>query len=198
VDGVAAIAVPGNTSIPADIGAGKTIFTDVSSAVSAAQAAGAGKTGLIKVVAELGSAISSQQTVLADFSAVGLTIPANDLKYVNLSENLLIASLQGFQAEAAAQAGTTAPVAVAINEGCFGFEPVGPKGGPHAWAHCDSSDPIDLNWDRDPQTGKLVSNPAAKRIKLGTFKRQYNAIAVSNGHSDKQLRLSVAERLHLK
>jgi hypothetical protein len=204
VDGIAAIAVPGNTVIPADINSGKTIFTDLSTAVSAAQAAGAGLTGLSKVVAELGSAIGSQQVVLNDFSAVGLNIPANDLGYVDASENLLIAALQGFQAEAAAQAAAkgapVAPVSTArtINEGCFGYEPVGPQGGPHAWAICDSSDPIDLSWEADPQTHQVKPNAAAHKVKLGSLKRQYNAIAKQYGHPEKQVKLSVAERLHLK
>jgi hypothetical protein len=202
LDGVVAIAAPTNTTIAADGKAGEIIFNDLSSAVSAAEAAGAGQTGLTKVISELSSAISSLETILADFSAIGASIPSKDLGYVDASENLLIAALEGFQTEAAAQAGTstsaTSTASIAIDEGCFGFEPATAKGGPHAWANCDPSDPIDMTWDRDPQTGAVKPNPNAKRIKLGSFKRQYNAIAVKYGHPEKQLKLSVAEHLHLK
>lgn len=204
LDGVVAIAAPANTTVAADVKIGQGIFNDLSAAVSAAKAAGAGQSGLTKVISELSSAVQSQQTILADFSAAYGTLNAKDVGYVNASENLLIATLQGFQAEASAQAGSSAPApaavkaAIAINEGCFGYEPVGLKGGPHVWANCDASDPIDLNWEADPQTGAIKSNPAAKQIKLGTFKRQYNAIATQFGHSDKKLPLTLAEHLHLR
>jgi hypothetical protein len=200
LDGVVAIAAPLNTTIAADANSGQTIFNDLDAAVAAAAVAGAGKTGLAKVISEISSAVASQQKLLADLGAVGLSLNAKDLSFVTASENLLIAALRGFQTQLAASSGTPAPAAAAISGDCFGFEPVGKNGGPHVWANCDPSDPIDFSWDRDPQTGKVVPAPSAKvaNVKLGSFKRQYNALCKKYGRSEKQLHLTVAEHLRLK
>jgi hypothetical protein len=211
LDGVVAIAAPGNTTVAADAGLGQKIFTDIDGAVAAAQAAGAGKTGLNKVLAEIQAAIGVQNKVVADLSSAGLNLPANDLAFATASENLLIAALQGFEAQLTSQ-GATVPPSVAssarysaklIKGECFGFEPAHGTVGPHVWADCDPSDPIDYTWAADPapQAGPNSSMPPksnAKVIKLGSLKRQYNALARKHGHPEKQVHLTVAEHLHIK
>ncbi len=197
-DSVVAIVAPANVVLAADAASGQKIFNDLDAAVAVAKASGVGKTGLTRVIAEISSVVQSQQQVLADLAKVGAPMNAQDLGYVKSGESLLIAALQGFQAELQAQSGNvTPPVQSAVEGSCFGFEPATKDHGPHVWASCDPSDLIDYTWDRDPQTGSLV--PAgAKAPKLGSFKRQFNALARKYGRTNKQLRLTMAEHLHLR
>jgi hypothetical protein len=202
LDGIVAVVAPANTKVATDAAAGQKVFNDLDATIASAQAAGAGKTGLPKVIAEISSGISSQQQILTDMGSLGLNLNAKDLGYAESGEGLLIAALQGFETEFQAQAGgaVAAPAvkAMAIKGDCFGYEPMGQKGGPHVWANCDASDPIDVSWEADPQTGKVTPSPAVKTLKLGTFKRQYNALCRKYGHPEKQLHLTLAEHLRLK
>jgi hypothetical protein len=201
LDGVVSVVAPANTKIAADAAVGQKAFNDLDAGVAAAEAAGSGKAGLSKVIAEISSAVASQSQILADLDSLGVTVNAKDVGYATAAENLLIAALQGFEAELQAQAGPAAPPvksAVAIEGDCFGFEPATEAHGPHAWANCDPSDPIDFTWDRDPQSGATVPAGPRKAPKLGSFKRQYNALCVKYGHPEKQMHLTLAEHLRLK
>lgn len=197
-DGVVAIAAPANSSLALDAKNIQVDFADLESAVAAARAAGSGVTGAEKVVAELQAVSASIPKIVTDLKASGVPISANDQAYIAASDALLLATAEAFEAQLASQ--IPAPVKTAklvdVKGDCFGFKGNG-DGSYSAWAHCDMSDPID--YDIPAPTAKGASKVAApKAPKLGSFKRQYNALCKRYGHSEKQVPLSMLEKAHVK
>lgn len=208
-DSFVAIAAPANTTLTSLGAKIQKDFNDLESAVAAANVAGAGQTGVPKVLAELNVIINDIPTFEADVTAAGGSISANDQKYIAAGAALTELTLQTYAAELQSRSGLPQTLSLAHNfdTACFGTESA-PDGSRTAWAVCDAATPI--YWSVSaPQIVALlptsptlvgtdkVSSTKPIRPKLGAWKRQFNALARRYGHPEKQLHLSLPERLHL-
>ena len=193
-DGVVSVAAPGNTKLVADGAAVQRLFGTIQSDVAAAQAAPG--TGLQKVLADIQAVLPSVQSFETDVEGFGISIPAQDQQYISASVAVLEAALEGFEAELQSQvkpAVALKPVNIQTAEGTFIRYADG------SYYASFTADPTDaINYASGGEA--VAANPAAskKAPKLGSFKRQFNAIAKKYGHADKQLKLSLLEKLHIK
>jgi len=200
-DSFVAIAAPANPALDTVGAKIQEDFNDLDSAVAAANVAGAGQTGVPKVLAELNVVIHDIPTFEADISAAGGSISANDQKYIAAGAALTQLTLQTYAAELQSKSGSSPAIALATNfdTGCSGIESA-PDGSQAAWVACDPARPIRWSVSAPQVVASAPQSTHARkptRPKLGDWKRQFNAIARRYGHPEKQLHLSLAERLHL-
>ena len=193
-EGVVSIVVPGNTSVAADGNAIIKAFGTLQADVAAAAAVPG--SGVTKVIGDIQVVLPSVSAFESDIQAAGIGISASDQAYVSASVAVLEAALDGFEAELQSQ--NPAPVAMTPVriESADGVFARYADGSYYVSYKVDPTDPVDY-----ASGGEAVAaNPQAgkKAPKLGSFKRQYNAIAKKYGHSDKQLKLSLLEKLHVK
>jgi len=191
------LAAPTNTNLPNEAKAIGQLLNDVDATAVAANQAGAGKTGVQKVIAELTPVIQQIQVFESDLTSAGAAIPSNDEKFIAGGAEIVLTALEGYEAVLQSQAGATATTTaqlVDVHGECFGFESNGGHGPYHVWANCDPDYAIDVTEEQTAQTTVIKSN-GKKPASIANWKRQYNALARKYGHPERQLNLSTRDHI---
>lgn len=196
VDSFVVIASPANSKIATDGAAIQKLFLDIQPVVTSIQSA---PTVLAKIQA-LTSAIPQWEQ---DIATLGLTISATDKEYIAAGVAIVMIALSAYQAELQAQLSASPATKVVMlqpitGEG-YGFELT--ANGYAAYIDMTGDNRDALYWSMPQSTASQPSKSAyivPKPPKLGAWKRQFNAVAKKYGHSDKQIKLSMAEHLRIK
>lgn len=214
---VVAIVDPGGTKIVADVNAVVTLADDVATDAANAATAGAGQTGVAKVITDLTQFQSDATQIETDLSGVGATLSTSAKGYVTDALDIAVIGAEGWeavlQAKEPAAAATSAlnghPIrlaAVRTSDGCAEFMPIPSpikqvSYDPNApiarvTMNCaDSADAIDVTLTAagDAVSNPTPTNPKGKAATAAQFKRQWNGICKKWGHPEKQLHVSAAE-----
>lgn len=192
-EGFVSLVAPANTQLPAEAENIGKLVQDVGASAQAAESAGAGKAGMQQVIAEISAVTPSIQNFESQLTAAGLPISANAQKYVSGASALVLASLDGYEAELESQAGTPAATAQIepVEGDCYGFEPAAGHTPFHVWANCAGpDDAIDYYGGSSAQAVKTIVNPAANAPSLDKWKRQVNGLARRYGYNARQLHIT--------
>jgi hypothetical protein len=186
---IVSIVVPGAQSAVLKTDAGDVVaaLKDVAVDAVAAEQANAGASAKQKVANDLGAIAADLPKVTTDLDAI---IPASDQKFVN--DAVLVIQTVDVAYEAAI--GLT-PVVAQVNLDCGGYQTYADSS-IHIWANCGRGDSIDYA----SGGAAAAASPQASQAppNLGDFKRQFNAVCQRDGHPEKQLKLTLAEHLHLR
>jgi hypothetical protein len=125
---------PGGTKITADVNGAVTLADDIAADASAIALAGAGQTGVAKVITDL-TALQSQLTQIeTDLSGVGINLSSNDKTYASDGISIALIAAEGWEAvlqakepaAAASAARDGHPIelaAIRTSDGCASFDP---------------------------------------------------------------------------
>lgn len=182
-DGVVSIVAVGSSAkLQADAQAVDKLFLDLASV--------AGTVNAGQIGADLLAINNILPTIAVDLAPL---VPSKDMIYVNASFAVIETTISVYETQFAAPLPSHGPPTV-VSSSCAGYQVYG-DGSFHAWADCaGGEDTVDVA--SGPQA--TAANPQAGKVKMGSFKRQFNAVARKYGHSERQLPLTVAEHLRLK
>ena len=134
INSIVAIVAPGGTKITADVNGAVTLADDIATDASAVALAGAGQSGVAKVITDL-TALQSQLTQIeTDLSGVGINLSSNDKTYASDGISIALIAAEGWEAvlqakepaAAATAARTGHPIqlaAIRTSDGCASFDP---------------------------------------------------------------------------
>lgn len=134
IDSIVAIVAPGGTKITTDVNGAVTLADDIATDASATALAGAGQSGVAKVITDLTSLQSQLTQIETDLSGVGINLSANDKTYVSDGISIALIAAEGWEAvlqskqpAAAANAASAGhPIhlaAIRTSDGCAFFDP---------------------------------------------------------------------------